>query len=184
MSTRSAAVTKGEADFWAFSLAVYGDATVQQECLKLQDEHGIDINLVLFCAFAGAVHGVVLSNQATQEAVHAVGTWQRDIVATLRAARRALKPFAAENSPLNASAATLRARVKTVELEAEQIEQRTLERWAAGHMDAWPRAQPAEAIVDNLRKLFAMSVQRTEQPALPHRLIATALAVAGTGSSA
>jgi uncharacterized protein (TIGR02444 family) len=172
-------MTKSESRFWAFSLAVYADATVRQECLELQDEYGVDINLVLFCAFAGAVHGVVLSDRVMREAAGAVSTWQREIVATLRAARRALKPFAAPNAPLNAPVIRLRAQVKTLELEAEQIEQQTLEHWAAAQMDAWPRAKPADAVVDNIRKLFAISVQKPEELALPQHLIATALAVAG-----
>jgi uncharacterized protein (TIGR02444 family) len=178
MSTRSAAVTKDGSHFWAFSLAVHDNAAVQQECLELQDKYGVDINLVLFCAFAGAVNGAVLSDQVMKEAIGVVSTWQREIVAMLRVARRALKPLAAENVPLNASITKLRAQVKTLEREAEQIEQQTLEHWAAAQMDAWPRARPADAVVDNMRKLFAMSVQTPEQPALPQHLIATALAVA------
>ena len=60
-----------DSPLWRFSLAVYADATVRQECLELQDEYGVDINLVLFCAFAGAVHGVVLSDRVMREAAGA-----------------------------------------------------------------------------------------------------------------
>src|SRR6202000_1576818 len=56
-----AAMTTGESRFWTFSLAVYADPAVQRECLALQDDHGVDVNLLLFCAFVGAVHGVALS---------------------------------------------------------------------------------------------------------------------------
>jgi uncharacterized protein (TIGR02444 family) len=170
-------VTTGDASFWRFSLAVYGNPAVQRECLELQDDHGIDINLVLFCAFAGATLGVVLPDQAVSQAADAVIAWQTEVVGALRAARRALKPFA-ETSPANAPVATLRSQVKALELEAERIEQLTLERWAAGQIDSWPRGRPADAIVGNLRTLFALSMQRAEPAALPKSLIAEALAIA------
>jgi uncharacterized protein (TIGR02444 family) len=173
---RSAAVTTGDTPFWTFSLAVYANPAVQRECLELQDDHGIDINLVLFCAFAGAAHGVALPDRAMREAADAVSAWQREVVSPLRAARGALKPFA-ERAPTNAPVAALRSKMKALELEAERIEQLTLERWSAGQIDSWPRTRPADAVVGNMRTLFAL-VQRSEEAALPQSLIAEALAVA------
>ena len=46
--------------FWNFSIAIYSASAVQDECLNLQDQFGLDVNLVLLCAFLGAVHGVAL----------------------------------------------------------------------------------------------------------------------------
>jgi uncharacterized protein (TIGR02444 family) len=173
----------GESRFWTFSLAVYADPAVQQECLELQDDYGLDVNQLLFCAFVGAVHGAVLSNQATRDATDTVGVWQRDVVGALRAARRALKPFAAEAEPHNRPIADLRARVKAAELDAERIEQAMLEHWAATHIGSWPHAGPAEAATRNIRTLLAIA-GRTEKTAggparWPGHLIATALATAG-----
>ncbi len=37
--------------FWGFSLAVYGADAVEPECLTMQDEFGLDVNLILLCAF-------------------------------------------------------------------------------------------------------------------------------------
>jgi uncharacterized protein (TIGR02444 family) len=173
-------VTTGESRFWRFSLAVYADAAVQRECLTLQDEHGVDVNMLLFCAFAGAAHGVVLSEGAMREAADMVGAWHKDVVGTLRAARRALKPVAAEPGPLNVPVAALRSRVKELELDAERLEQAMLEHWAAAQIGLWPRARPANAVVDNVRTLLAMSVQKPEPPTLPEHLIAAALTVAGS----
>ena len=47
-------------EFWRFSLAVYGQDDVAQECLQLQQVGGIDINLLLFCAWLGT-RAIVLS---------------------------------------------------------------------------------------------------------------------------
>jgi uncharacterized protein (TIGR02444 family) len=176
-------MTAGESRFWTFSLAVYADPAVQQECLALQDDHGVDVNLLLFCAFVGAVHGIILSERATRDAADVVGIWQKDVVATLRLARRALKPFAAKTGSHGTPAADLRARVKTAELDAERIEQAMLEHWATAHIGLWPHAEPAEAVTENIRTLLAMAIgtgRTTGAPATStHHLIAAALARAG-----
>ena len=45
---------------WAFSLAVYGGDGVAEECLDLQERLGLDVNILLFAAFLGAVEAVQL----------------------------------------------------------------------------------------------------------------------------
>jgi uncharacterized protein (TIGR02444 family) len=175
-------MTTGESRLWTFSLAVYADAAVQQECLALQDDHGVDVNLLLFCAFVGAVHGVILSERATRDAADVVGIWQKNVVRALRMARRALKPFAGEAGSHEAPAADLRARVKNAELDAERIEQAMLEHWAAPHIGSWPHAEPADAVTQNIRTLLAIA-GRTEgttegRATWPRHLIAAALATA------
>lgn len=160
--------------FWTFSLTVYGDPAVQQECLELQDDYGIDVNLLLFCAFVGAVHGALLPGEAIREAAATVGGWHDNVVGPLRAARRALKPLATEASPIAEPAADLRIGVKAAELEAERIEQMMLEDWAISRIAEWPRARPADAVSNNIQALFAMrGPERT--PGLPGRLVAAAL---------
>jgi uncharacterized protein (TIGR02444 family) len=167
--------------FWTFSLAVYADAAVQKECLTLQDDHGVDVNLLLFCAFAGAAHGAVLSEQAVNEAADISRAWQKDVVSALRAARRTLKRFAAETGPLDTPIAALRTRVKELEIDAERVEQAMLEQWAAGHIATWPRAQPADAAADNIRTLLAMSARKPAPAPWPQHLITAALEAAGRG---
>ena len=163
--------------FWTFSLAVYREPAVQRECLELQDRYGVDVNLLLFCAFIGAVRGAVMPDRAVRLAAELVADWHRNIVANLREARRALKPLATESSPVAASAAALRENVKEMELEAERIEQTMLERWSAVHAGAWPRAEPAAAVAGNIRALFAIGKGAPQPPDLPANLVAAALAV-------
>lgn len=174
--TRSASVTTGESRFWTFSLAVYADPAVQQECLALQDDHSVDINLLLFCAFVGAVHGAVLSEQVVNEAANVSRAWQKDVVGALRAARRTLRRFAAETSPLDTPIAALRTRVKELELDAERVEQAMLEHWAAVHLDSWPRSKRLDAVTENIRTLLTMSARTSEPVSWPEHLVAAALA--------
>ena len=163
--------------FWSFSLAVYRGASVQAECLDLQDRHGVNVNLLLFCAYVGAAHGAVLPDAELRAARALVSAWHDEVVGRLRAARRALKPFAAASSP-GVSAAELRSTVKTAELEAERIEQAMLEEWSAGPLEAWPRAAPEAAITANLRSLFVLSGDAPRPPEMPSHLVAASLAVA------
>src|SRR5438067_1685583 len=39
------------ADFWRFSLSLYGLSGVAEACLDLQDRRGLDVNLLLFCCW-------------------------------------------------------------------------------------------------------------------------------------
>jgi uncharacterized protein (TIGR02444 family) len=122
---------QAENPLWTFSLVVYAEAGVQEECLALQERFALDVNLLLLCAYAG-VRGVTLSGHDVGTAVEAVAGWHGDIVRPLRAARHALKAIARDD------AAALRTQVKAAELKAEQIEQAML--WA------WWQGRPAEAV--------------------------------------
>jgi uncharacterized protein (TIGR02444 family) len=170
-------VEKDQSRLWSFSLTVYGKPDVQKECLDLQDRHGIDVNLLLFCAFAGAVHGAVLPDDALKQAAGLVGGWHKDVVINLREARRALKPFATSSSVASAAGA-LRNGVKAMELEAERLEQMLLEEWSASRLSAWPRMQAVEATAANIRALLAVGAGSAAEPELPRNLVAAAVAAA------
>ena len=140
--------------FWNFSIAVYGASAVQDECLSLQDQFGLDVNLVLLCAFLGAVHGVTLTSDDIASVRQEVGQWHEQIVRPLRAVRRHLKTINLQDADA-ASAANLRRQVKAAELESERIEQILLERWADTRLAAWPRGKLRVAVVANLQALLA-----------------------------
>lgn len=104
--------------FWDFSLGVYGHADVATACLALQDRHGADVNLLLFCLWAGSRGHTV----TTAELTHLMAVtrpWQQDVIAPLRAVRRRLKTA-------ESAIGDLRARVKATELAAEEAEQQML----------------------------------------------------------
>ncbi len=158
--------------FWSFSLAIYGAPGVQEECLHLQERYGVDVNVLLFCAYVGAAYGALLSDGDVRAAVAATRDWNRAIVGSLREARRALKPLAADAS---APAAALRTVVKGAELEAERIEQMTLEGWSADRIETWPRAELKTAVVANIEALLVTHDGAAGQPDLTAHLVAAAL---------
>ncbi|HEY9550471.1 MAG TPA: TIGR02444 family protein, partial [Kiloniellaceae bacterium] len=54
MIAKKAGVAPEETPFWQFSGAVYARRGVAEACLALQQRHGLDVNLLLFCAWAGS----------------------------------------------------------------------------------------------------------------------------------
>ncbi|MHA1600693.1 MAG: TIGR02444 family protein [Alphaproteobacteria bacterium] len=111
-------VGQGANPFWDFSVDVYGRDGVATACLALQDRHGIDVNLVLFCLWAGhRGHAVTAAELARLMTV--TRSWQQDVIAPLRAVRRYLKTAQPAAGPL-------RDRVKAAELTAEEVEQQML----------------------------------------------------------
>ncbi|GIK98779.1 MAG: hypothetical protein BroJett029_29880 [Alphaproteobacteria bacterium] len=110
--------------FWTFSLEVYGRPGVAPACLALQDRHGLDVNLLLFCCWA-ASRGVRLDQRAIAGAEAAVAGWRNQVVKPLRSLRRRLKREIA-GFP-DADLAALRERVLAVELEGERLAQGRLE---------------------------------------------------------
>jgi len=172
-----------ESPLWAFSLAVYGADGVEAECLALQERFGIDVNLLLYAAFAGAAEGVALERGDIQAAAAAVHSWHEEIVRPLRRARRGLKPIALDPaSSVQAPAAALRMQVKAAELQSEKIEQAMLWGWFLSQCGEKRRGDRERALASNIRALLAYYVVPTDQAdpdALLPRLCAAALA--GTG---
>jgi uncharacterized protein (TIGR02444 family) len=171
-------VSEPSSRFWSFSLAVYSDTIVQAECLDLQDRHGTDVNMLLFCAYAGAVHSAVVPDAELREAASLVEEWHKHIVQSLRRARRALKALATDSPAIVSQAAALRTGVKAAELESERIEQTMLEDWSTRRIAGWPHAEPAVAVAANIRNLFAIYRGSVGAPEMPDHLIAAALAAA------
>jgi uncharacterized protein (TIGR02444 family) len=102
--------------FWNFTLAYYGRPGVSAALIELQDEHGYDVNLALWCLWVGASGRGRLDSDAIARADAAAGPWRSEVIVPLRGARRALK-----GSPI-AGAEALRTRVKDAELEAERLQ--------------------------------------------------------------
>lgn len=101
--------------FWAFSLETYARPGIAPQCLALQDRHGLDVNLVLFCCWLGA-EGTSLSKAQMRHVLDLAEAWARPVIHPLRAVRRHLKPLADD-----AVIAALRKEVARLELEAERL---------------------------------------------------------------
>jgi len=119
--------------FWSFTLGLYGKPGVAPALIGLQDRLGLDVNMLLFCCWAGA-DGRLLT-AADVKAVEAVAEpWQSEVVRPLRALRRRLKGgFGA--MPADRVAA-YRKRINALEIEGEHIAQNAMARQPCGERQA------------------------------------------------
>jgi uncharacterized protein (TIGR02444 family) len=153
--------------FWKFSLDVYDRA--KEAALGLQDRHGLDVNLLLFCCWR-ASEGYSLSQRDARAIVDATRPWRENVVEPLRSARRWLK-----NVDRPSGTESLRQRILELELDGERLEQSLITltamdmantradvgaELAAANLDSYRRVArvPATAEVIDLLSSFVVSV--------------------------
>jgi uncharacterized protein (TIGR02444 family) len=108
-------------DLWRFAVALHARSGVEAACLALQDEAGVDVPMLLFAAWASARKGATVDAALLTELNERTSPWRETVIRPLRAVRRTLKGTPPPHRDLDAAAADLRARIKTVELEAERL---------------------------------------------------------------
>ena len=112
-----------QVDFNAFSIDLYARPRVEASCLRLQDGYGLDVNVVLFCLWFGACHGVI--DEALWQRIERISQqWQMQIVGPLREARRGLKALTFES---DGDREALRSRIAEDEIAAELLQQRMMQ---------------------------------------------------------
>src|SRR5262249_55484180 len=132
-------------DFWQFSLALYGQPGVARECLELQDKFGLNINLLLFCAWLGC-RGIILTREHLEGVSRSIASWHDNVVHPLRGLRRQMK-LQHENM------SALRAQVQRIEIEAEQVEQAMLFDYA----QRIASRSESDAVTHNINEYLAMT---------------------------
>ncbi len=151
--------------FWTWALEAYGRPGAAQACLDLQDQHGQCVPYLLWAAWA-AREGRPLARPTLDAGAELAARWDAAAVGPLRAARRAMKQ--AVPGMADAAREALRAKVKALELQAEQRLIETLEAMspAAGPaalppkpalvaaVAAWP-AEASEAALDRLAQTLS-----------------------------
>jgi uncharacterized protein (TIGR02444 family) len=112
-----------DSPFWRFSLGFYRQPGVSDACIALQDQAGVDVNILLFLLW-NATLGRTLSKDGAAELEAKIGPLRDATVIPLRTLRRALRtpPPAVEPG----AAEAFRTHVKRVELEAERLQQQTM----------------------------------------------------------
>ena len=155
-------------EFWRFSLAVYKPADVAAECLALQEAFGLDVNLLLFCAWLGT-RAIVLSRSDTEAASRVVASWHTSVVRPLRGVRRHIK------TQYGDAYEPLRSRIKDDELQAEQIEQAMLFAYAQGIQTS---PDGVDAVAGNVNAYLSMiSGAAASVPAAPLLIRAAHLSI-------
>lgn len=168
--------------FWKFSLAVYAAPGVASECLALQRELNIDVNILLYVAWLGSAHKLKLTDENLTVVDANVRHWRDTVVRPLRAIRQHIKALPAmADDAVN----DLRSDIARAELRAEQIEQAMLFNQADELIDSEAAAPIAETVPHNVTALLkrTMLIAETAGRRLPKatRLIAEAIAYGQPG---
>jgi uncharacterized protein (TIGR02444 family) len=123
MSTDDTSSAAQDSPFWRFSLRFYRQPAVADACIALQEEAGVDVNLLLFLLWH-ATHKRALAAAEVAALEQRIGAWRDMTVVPLRALRRALKSPPALVAP--ATIELFRTRIKAAELEAERLQQEAM----------------------------------------------------------
>ena len=139
--------------FWRFSLQFYRLPKVADACIALQEEAGVDVNLLLFLLWqARQCRRLSLADVAALDAK--IAPWRDLTVIPLRSVRRALK------SPPSlidaATAEAFRNRIKAVELEAERLQQEAMFALAPVGAEGFDPADAARANVTAYEQMRAV----------------------------
>ena len=113
-----------DSEFWNYSIQVYQIPEVEQACLALQNGYQIDVNLLLYCCWAGD-NKVKLSSDNIQQLIVAAHPWQ-SIIKPLRDSRRLLKNEVMALD--NGLAVETGNNLKEMELNAEHMAQLDIEK--------------------------------------------------------
>ena len=140
MSKPNTEIPVSKSPFWQFSIKFYAVPGVAEACIALQDQAGVDVN-ILFYLLWNATQGRAFNAADVTEIEHRIGPWRDIAVVPIRNIRRALKspPPVVEL----AAAEALRTRIKAVELEAERLQQEAL--YALAQTSRLGRPAPSKA---------------------------------------
>jgi uncharacterized protein (TIGR02444 family) len=129
MSSAESGPLPQSSPFWTFSLGYYRGAGVSEACLELQDNCGVDVNVVLFLLWMASQQRQVDAD-AVKRLADKVRPWQADVIGPIRTLRRRLKG----DAPLldKGSAELFRTKIKAVELESERLQQEAMYALASG----------------------------------------------------
>lgn len=114
-----------------FALALYSCPGVSPACLKLQDEGGMDVLMLIGLVYADIRLGRPLGAGAIAALDRDIAKWRRTVIHPLRLIRVQLKPDWPEVR--DDDRLPLREKVKALELQAEFIQLSVIENWLETH---------------------------------------------------
>ena len=155
--------------FWRFSLRFYRQPHVADACIALQEEAGVDVNLLLFLLWHATL-ARALSPAEVAELEGRIAVWRETTVIPLRAMRRALK--SPPGLVATATAELFRTRIKAVELEAERLQQEAMHELARSSPLGRQATSLAEAAHANVAAYEAMRGVAFPRPATETLLVA------------
>ena len=155
--------------FWRFSLRFYRQPKVADACIALQEQAGVDVNLLLFLLWH-ATQRRALSQADVAELERRIGAWRNMTVVPLRTMRRALKSPPALVA--GAGAELFRTKIKAIELEAERLQQEAMHELASPSLLGVETSSLEDAARANVAAYATMCGGPFPQPAIETLLAA------------
>lgn len=118
-------MSKTAENFWNFSVKIYQLKEVSDSCLYLQNNCGVDVNVLLCCYWHASMKGV-FAEDTLSKLLSFSDQWRSEIVQPLRDTRIRLKELVLKN-PDELNMKELRERIKFDELAAEKYQQEAME---------------------------------------------------------
>lgn len=144
------------AQFWHFSVDFYQQQAHEQALLQLQDQAGLNVNLLIFAIWLAKQQQSLTTTQWHHLNAD-TQMWQTKIIQPLRQARRASKQLMIE---LNLEHADFRTQLKQNELEAEKMEQQLIIRhYLRLNLTASSEQSSRSLIRHNLHRYFESQTQ-------------------------
>lgn len=139
---------------WPFAIKVYGNPPISHQCLQLQDRHGINVNMMLWCLWMGT-EDYPLGVSQIRDAERRIDSVDTHYVKPLRQMRRRLK---LEYGDTDQEITVLRDAVKNAELLAEKKILQVLETFGTALItkkrseSPTPLGHHSSLPIDNLRR--------------------------------
>ena len=127
-------------ELWVFTLSFYARPGVAESCLRLQEEAGVDVNLLLTGLWLGLAGRGALRPDWQADAT--LRSWREEVIQPLRGLRRLLKGKGEDD---------FREDLRRLELASERIYQRKL--LGALTAECLPPSGPVEDATRNLHLL-------------------------------
>lgn len=150
---------------WDFSLHYYARPGVSQLCLHLQDEHRVNVNILLWTLWLG-YRGIRLEPAQLAQALRKTHGWDQHYVVPLRQLRRRMKVEFGNGEP---AIEAVRTQIKQAELLAEKYLQQLLESIVQNDPPLPPPTTPDLLMAENLRLYLRLL---TVNDSLAHELLA------------
>ena len=142
--------------FWDFSIRTYGNEQVPQACLALQNDHGVDVNVLLYCCWYGITRGSQ-DIDSFNEILSFSESWAENVVKPLRGVRSWMKSTGCVDSRVPTEACmSYREKVKGTELAAEKMQQEVLSSLSTEKPKDMESNKQLLAVADNVHQYFVL----------------------------
>ena len=149
---------------WEYSTHYYFNPAIASRCLTLQNQYRQDVNIIFLCYWHGTYHGEI-SYKQMRAILSFSAEWHKVAIRPLRSARTDLKIWKNREDELiieKESYKSFRESIKTIELEAEKIQQRSLMEFCLNGIAKGIKpstAPPSAARKANIKTLISLQNQ-------------------------